>query len=438
MYTKKEVDELGKHWANDPRWKGLVRNYTPEEVVRLRGTIKLDHTLARLGTEKLWNLLKTEPFIRALGAQTGNQAVQMVQAGLKSIYLSGWQVAGDMNDALQTYPDQSLYPVMSVPHLLRRINNALMRADQIQHMENKGDIDWLVPIVADAEAGFGGPLNAFELIKSMIEAGAAAIHLEDQLSSLKKCGHMGGKVLVPAATFVQKLVVARLAADIMAVPTILIARTDALSASLIRSDSDPIDQPFMTGERSYEGYFYLKGGVEYAIQRGLAFAPYSDMIWCETSKPDLGEAREFAQGIHEKYPGKWLAYNCSPSFNWRRHLNDHTILHFQEKLAELGYKYQFVTLAGFHTLNASMFELAHEYNLTGMAAYARFQTHEFELEHCMGYKAIKHQSFVGAGYFDEVLMVATEGKSSTAALKGSTEEEQFQDVNFNEEEIVPL
>jgi isocitrate lyase len=368
---------------------------------------------------------------------TGNQAVQMVQAGLKAIYVSGWQVAGDMNDALHTYPDQSLYPVQSVPHMITRINNALLRADQIQHMENRGEIDWLVPIVADAEAGFGGPLNTFELIKAMIQAGAAAIHLEDQLSSLKKCGHMGGKVLVPVNVFVEKLVMSRLAADILQVPTIIIARTDAESATLIRSDSHPVDQAFLTGERSYEGYFYIKGGVEYAVQRGLAFAPYADVVWCETTKPDLGEAREFAQGIHEKYPGKWLAYNCSPSFNWRRNLDDKTIAHFQEKLGEMGYKFQFVTLAGFHTLNASMFQLAHEYNLEGMAAYSRFQQYEFDLEHRYGYTAIKHQSFVGAGYFDEVQMVATQGQASTAALKGSTEEEQFQEPSYDED-IVPL
>jgi isocitrate lyase len=390
-----------------------------------------------MGCWKLWNLFQKEPFLRALGALTGNQAVQMVQAGLKAIYVSGWQVAGDMNDALHTYPDQSLYPVQSVPHLITRINNALLRADQIQHMENKDDTDWLVPVVADAEAGFGGPLNTFELVKAMIQAGASGIHLEDQLSSLKKCGHMGGKVLVPVNVFVEKLIMARLAADILSVPAILIARTDAESASLIRSDSHPVDQPFLTGERSYEGYYYVRGGVEYAIARARAFAPYADVVWCETAKPDLGEAKEFADGVHEKFPGKWLAYNCSPSFNWRRNLDDKTIRDFQEKLGEMGYKFQFVTLAGFHTLNASMFELAHEYNLEGMAAYSRFQQHEFELEHRYGYKAIKHQSFVGAGYFDEVLMAATSGQSSTAALKGSTEEAQFVDQTYDEE-IVPL
>jgi isocitrate lyase len=437
MYTKKDVQELDNYWKTDHRWKDIERSYKAEDVVKLRGSLKIEYPLACMGTWKLWNLFKNEPFVRALGALTGNQAVQMVQAGLKAIYVSGWQVAGDMNDALHTYPDQSLYPVQSVPHMITRINNALLRADQIQHMENRGEIDWLVPIVADAEAGFGGPLNTFELIKAMIQAGAAAIHLEDQLSSLKKCGHMGGKVLVPVNVFVEKLVMSRLAADILQVPTIIIARTDAESATLIRSDSHPVDQAFLTGERSYEGYFYIKGGVEYAVQRGLAFAPYADVVWCETTKPDLGEAREFAQGIHEKYPGKWLAYNCSPSFNWRRNLDDKTIAHFQEKLGEMGYKFQFVTLAGFHTLNASMFQLAHEYNLEGMAAYSRFQQYEFDLEHRYGYTAIKHQSFVGAGYFDEVQMVATQGQASTAALKGSTEEEQFQEPSYDED-IVPL
>lgn len=437
MYTQEEIKELDNYWKTDARWTGINRTYSAEDVVRLRGSIRLEYPLACRGAWKLWRLFENEPFVRALGAVTGNQAVQMVQAGLKAIYLSGWQVAGDMNDALQTYPDQSLYPVQSVPHLITRINNALLRADQIQHMENRDDIDWLVPIVADAEAGFGGPLNTFELIKSMIQAGASAIHLEDQLSSLKKCGHMGGKVLVPANVFIEKLIMARLAADIMDVPVLLIARTDAESANLIRSDSHPVDRPFLTGERSYEGYYYIKGGVEYAIERARAFAPYADMVWCETSRPDLGEAREFAQGVHEKFPGKWLAYNCSPSFNWKRNLDDKSIRTFQEKLGELGYKFQFVTLAGFHTLNASMFELASEYANDGMAAYSRFQQHEFELEHRSGYTAIKHQSFVGAGYFDDVLMAATSGQSTTGALKGSTEEAQFQDETYDED-IIPI
>lgn len=426
MYTQKQIAELEKVWKTDPRWKGIMRPYTAESVLRLQGSLKLDHTLATLGAKKLWNLFEKEPFVRSLGALTGNQAVQMVQAGLKAIYISGWQVAGDMNDALETYPDQSLYPVMSVPHLIRRINNALRRADQIEHLQNKNHTDWYVPLVADAEAGFGGPLNAFELIKAMIEAGVAAFHLEDQLSSLKKCGHMGGKVLVPAEDFVEKLVTSRLAADVLEVPTILIARTDAESATYIRSDSDPVDQPFLTGKRSPEGFYFLRSGIEYAVARACRFAPYADMVWCETSKPDLGEAREFAEGVHEKFPGKWLAYNCSPSFNWRHNLDEKNIAIFQDKLAEMGYKFQFITLAGFHTLNASIFELAQKYKNEGMAAYATFQEHEFDLEHAHGYKAIKHQSYVGAGYFDEILMTVTEGKATTHALKGSTEEKQFQ------------
>jgi isocitrate lyase len=439
MYTQEDIAALEKEWKTNSRWKGITRTYTAEDVVRLRGAVHIEQTLARMGAERLWELLKTEPFIRSLGALSGAQAVQMVQAGLKAIYLSGWQVAGDANSALETYPDQSLYPVDSVPNLLKRINNAFIRADQIQHMQNDPDENtyWFAPIVADAEAGFGGPLNTYELIKHMIEAGAAAIHLEDQLSSLKKCGHMGGKVLVPVAEFVHKLVTARLAADVMGVQTLFVARTDADSATLIRSDFDPIDQPFLTGQRSPEGYFYIKGGVDYAIARGLAYAPYAEMVWCETSKPDIGEAREFAQGIHEKFPGKWLAYNCSPSFNWRRNLDDKTLSTFQEKLAEMGYKFQFVTLAGFHAVNASMFELAQAYKEEGMCAYSRLQQSEFEMEHRYGYKAIKHQSFVGAGYFDEVLMTVTERQTATTALKGSTEEEQFNDAPYDED-VVPM
>lgn len=436
MDIKNETAQLVKEWKTNPRWKGITRPYDAEKVVKMRGTLKIEHTLADLGAKKLWALLSEVPYIAAMGALTGNQAVQQVQAGLKAIYVSGWQVAADANDALQTYPDQSLYPVLSVPNLIKRINHSFIRADQIQKMEGKDNVDWFVPIVADAEAGFGGPLNAFELVKAMIIAGAAGIHLEDQLSSLKKCGHMGGRVLVPAAIFIEKLVTARLAADILGIPTLLIARTDAESATFIRSDSDPLDKPFLTGERSYEGYFNLNGGIEYAIARARAFAPYSDMVWCETSKPDLGEAREFAQGVHEKFPGKWLAYNCSPSFNWKRHLDDQALVKFQEKLGEFGYKFQFITLAGFHTLNASMFELAHDYKREGMAAYARFQQKEFELENRYNYKALKHQSFVGAGYFDEILMTITEGQSSTKALKGSTEETQFQTKEYNED-IVP-
>ncbi|MGE5222278.1 MAG: isocitrate lyase [Omnitrophica WOR_2 bacterium] len=433
MLREQAIQSIIHSWENDPRWQGIQRGYSAEDVERLRGSIQIDYTLARLGAEKLWRLLETEPLIRALGALTGNQAVEMVQAGLKSVYVSGWQIAADANNGLQMYPDQSLYPADSAPVLIKRLNHALLRADQIQHMNNMdGEVDWLVPLVADAEAGFGGPLNTFELVKAMIEAGTAAIHLEDQLSSLKKCGHMGGKVLVPASEFIHKLVTARLAADVMGVPTLIIARTDAEDAQLIRSEFDPVDEPFLTGQRFYEGYYYIKGGTELAIARALAYAPYADLVWCETAKPDLGEAREFAQGIHEKYPGKWLAYNCSPSFNWKRHLSDREIASFQEKIAEMGYKYQFVTLAGFHTLNASMFELAHAYATEGMAAYSRLQEKEFEMEK-QGYRATKHQSFVGAGYFDEIQMTVTERHASTAALKGSTEEAQFLEMANDEE-----
>jgi isocitrate lyase len=352
----------------------------------------------------------------------------MVQAGLKAIYLSGWQVAADANDAGQMYPDQSLYPVDSAPNLCRRLNNSLMRADQISHMEGKNDVYWFAPIVADAEAGFGGPLNTFELMKAMIEAGAAGVHLEDQLSSLKKCGHMGGKVLVPDREFIQKLISARLAADVLGVPTVLIARTDANSAQLIRSDYDDVDRPFLTGEQTTDGYFRVRGGIEYAIARSLKYAPYADLLWCETSKPDIGEAKEYADAIHEKFPGKLLAYNCSPSFNWKRNLDENSIAQFQEKLGEMGYKFQFVTLAGFHALNASMYELAHAYNKEGMAAYSRLQEREFEMEKQLGYSAVKHQRFVGVGYFDEVQMTISGGEASTTALKGSTEEEQFHDA----------
>jgi isocitrate lyase len=423
MYKKEDIDKLNLEWKK-PRWKNVIRPYKAEDVVRLRGSVYIDRPLARMGAERFWQLLESEPYIKALGALSGNQAVQQVEAGLKAIYISGWQVAGDNNDAYQTYPDQSLYPTMSVPHLIRRINNALMRADQIQHMDNKSDKNWFVPLIADAEAGFGGPLNAFELIKAMIEEGAAGVHLEDQLSSLKKCGHMGGKVLVPALDFVEKLVTARFAADIMGVSTILIGRTDSQSASYIRSDADPIDLPFIETKRSYEGFYKLKSGIDYAIARGRAFAPYCDMIWCETSKPDLQEAKDFAKGIHEKFPGKFLAYNCSPSFNWKKHLDEKGMRNFQEDIAAMGYKFQFVTLAGFHTLNASMFDLAKNYLKEGMAAYSRLQESEFELEK-QGYSAIKHQKFVGAGYFDEVMSSITGGQTSTHALKGSTEEMQF-------------
>jgi isocitrate lyase len=363
-----------------------------------------------------------------MGAATGNQAVQQVQAGLKAIYVSGWQVAADANDACETYPDLSLYPIMSVPHLVRRINNALARADQIEHLENKKNTDWFAPIIADAEAGFGGSLNAFELVKAMIEAGAAALHLEDQLSSLKKCGHMGGKVLVSTEMFIEKLITARLSSDILGIPTILIARTDAESATFIRSDEDNLDKPFLTGKRSSEGYYHVNCGIDFAVARARAFAPYSDILWCETSKPDLGEAKAFAQGVHEKFPGKWLAYNCSPSFNWGLHHDEKSLIKFQDKLAEMGYKFQFITLAGFHSLNAGMFELAQQYATKGMAAYSKFQEHEFELEK-KGYQALKHQSFVGAGYFDELLSAITSGQVSTNAMKGSTEESQFAKKN---------
>jgi isocitrate lyase len=425
MYTQKEIDQLSKEWNINPRWKGIERNYTAEDVVKLRGSFQLDHSLAKQGAEKLWQLLSTEPSVRALGAMTGCQAVQEVEAGLQAIYVSGWQIAGDMNDAHETYPDQSLYPVSSCPQLIRRINNALLRRDQIDHAQNLSGKDWLVPLIADAEAGFGGPLNTFELVKSMIREGAAGIHLEDQLSSLKKCGHMGGKVLVPDHEFIEKLMAARLAADVMGVPTLLIARTDAQGATYIRSDDDPTDKPFLTGRRSSEGLFELKSGTEYAIKRALSYAPYADLLWCETSTPDLKQAEAFAKGIHAKYPGKWLAYNCSPSFNWKKNLDDKTLRHFHETLAKMGYKFQFITLAGFHTLNASMFKLADGYREEGMKAYSDFQEEEFEMEKKLGYRAIKHQSFVGAGYFDAITLALSQGQSSTTALKGSTEEHDF-------------
>jgi isocitrate lyase len=426
MIKEDVIVEMEQSWQQQERWQGVKRPYSADGVVRLRGNVLVEHTLARRGAEQLWRLMSTQPFVRALGAVTGNQAVQMVHAGLQAIYLSGWQVAADGNTAGHTYPDQSLYPVDSAPELARRLNNALLRADQIAAMQGRDDVDYVVPIVADAESGFGGPLNTFELMKGMIEAGAAGVHLEDQLSSAKKCGHMGGKVLVPVQEFVGKLSAARLAADVLGVPTVLIARTDADSATLIRSDIDPIDQRFLTGERSFEGYFYINGGLDYAIERGLAYAPYADVVWCETAKPDLGEARAFAEAIHEKFPGKFLAYNCSPSFNWRRNLDDKTIANFQEELGAMGYKFQFVTLAGFHTLNLSMFELANAYREEGMVAYARVQEREFEMEREANYAAAKHQSFVGAGYFDEVQLVLTQGQSSTTALSGSTEEAQFE------------
>ena len=421
------AEQLQEQWEKDPRWKGIVRPYSAVDVLRLRGSIQIEHTLARLGAERLWDLLHTEDFVRALGAQTGNQAVQQVQAGLKSIYVSGWQAAADANRAGQTYPDQSLYPADSVPELVKRINNALVRSDQIYYSSGQNGVNWLAPIVADAEAGFGGVLNAFELMKAMIEAGAAGVHFEDQLSSAKKCGHMGGKVLVPTKEAVQKLISARLAADVMGVPTVLIARTDADSAGLLTSDIDKYDRQFLTGERTAEGFFKIKNGITSAIARGLAYAPYADLIWCETSHPDLKEARIFAKAIKRMYPDKMLAYNCSPSFNWKLNLDDSTIAIFQTELAAMGYKYQFVTLAGFHSLNYIMFDLAYHFGKKGMTAYSKLQEREFNLEKERGYRAVKHQSFVGAGYFDEVNKIITGGRTSITALKGSTEEEQFQE-----------
>jgi isocitrate lyase len=420
-------DCLNYEWANNPRWKGIERPYTPEDVLRLRGSVHIEHSLARLGAERLWELLQTEPYVNALGAVTGNQAVQQVQAGLKAIYVSGWQVAADANNAGQMYPDQSLYPADSVPNLCRRINSALQRADQVHHAEGKvaPGQTWFAPLMADAEAGFGGTLNAFELMKGMIEAGAACVHFEDQLSSAKKCGHLGGKVLVSTTEAVQKLVAARLAADVMGVPTLVMARTDADSAHLLTSDIDPRDRKFCTGERTSEGFFRIRGGIQSAIARGLAYAPYADLIWCETSHPDLEEARQFAEAIHAKYPEKMLAYNCSPSFNWRKKLDEETIARFQPELARMGYKFQFVTLAGFHALNLSMFELARGYKLAGMTAYSRLQEKEFSRETQFGYEAVKHQRFVGTGYFDQVQQVISGGLASTMALKGSTEAEQF-------------
>lgn len=428
MLNQFDVAQLENSWKFDKRWCGVERPYTPEDVCRLRGTVQVEHTLARMGAERLWSLLHKEDYVNALGAQTGNQAVQMVQAGLKAIYLSGWQVAADANNASQTYPDQSLYPADSAPKLAKRINNALMRADQIYHLNNQNGVYWYAPIVADAESGFGGSLNAFELMKMMIEAGVAGVHFEDQLSSAKKCGHMGGKVLVPTREFIQKLVSARLAADVLGVPTIIIARTDADSAQLITSDIDPRDHAFITGERTDEGFYKVMGGLESAIARGLAYAPYADIVWCETSTPDLAEAEQFAQAIHEQFPGTLLAYNCSPSFNWRRHLDEASIAKFQKELGRMGYKFQFVTLAGFHALNTSMFELALAYKEEGMAGYSRLQEQEFCLEASHGYRAIKHQSFVGAGYFDAVQLAVSGGQASTAAMKGSTEEAQFEEV----------
>ncbi len=427
---KLEAQRLQKEWNENPRWKGIKRGYTADDVVRLRGSVQVEHTLARRGAERLWRMMNEEPFVNSLGALTGNQAMQQVKAGLKAVYLSGWQVAGDANIAGEMYPDQSLYPVNSVPAVVRRINNALARCDQIQWMEGKnpgdpGYIDYFAPIVADAEAGFGGVLNAFELMKAMIDAGAAGVHFEDQLASVKKCGHMGGKVLVPTREAVAKLVAARLAADTMGVPTILVARTDAEAADLVTSDVDENDRAFLTGERTVEGFFRTKPGLQQAVSRGLAYAPYADLVWCETGKPDLAYARAFAEAIHKQFPGKMLAYNCSPSFNWKKNLDDATIARFQKELGAMGYKFQFITLAGFHSLNYSMFNLAHGYARNQMSAFVELQEAEFAAAE-KGFTAVKHQREVGTGYFDAVT-TTIERDASTAALKGSTEDEQFLD-----------
>ena len=419
-----DATELAERWAEDSRWSGILRTYEAEDVVRLRGSVTPEHTLARLGAERLWQLLADEDYVAALGALSGGQVVQMVRAGLKAVYLSGWQVAADANLAGHTYPDQSLYPANSVPAVVRRLNNALLRCDQIDWAEGRNGTDWLAPIVADAEAGFGGALNSFELMKSMIEAGAAGVHFEDQLASEKKCGHLGGKVLVPTSHFVRTLTAARLAADVLGVPTVLIARTDALSASLLTSDVDPADAGFLTGERTAEGFFRVQDGLEAAIARSLAYAPYADVLWFETSMPDMGEARVFAEEIHTSFPGKLLAYNCSPSFNWKRHLDEGQIATFQQELGAMGYGFQFITLAGFHSLNAGMFELARGYAANGMSAYVELQEREFALE-VDGYTATRHQQEVGAGYFDRVTAAVSGGESSTLALQGSTEEAQF-------------
>ncbi|HVB83865.1 MAG TPA: isocitrate lyase [Rhodanobacteraceae bacterium] len=422
--TQPTAQQLTLDWTNNTRWRGVSRPYAAEDVVRLRGTVHVEHSLARRGAERLWRSLHELEFVNALGALTGNQALQQAKAGLQAIYLSGWQVAADANSAGAMYPDQSLYPVDSVPEVVRRINNTLLRADQIDHAEGKDGIDWLLPIVADAEAGFGGVLNAYELMKHMIEAGAAGVHFEDQLASAKKCGHMGGKVLVPTQEAVQKLVAARLAADVADVPTLIVARTDAMGAGLLTADIDPVDRPFCTGARTVEGFYETRLGLDQAISRGLAYAPYADLIWCETGTPDLGQARRFAEAVHTQFPGKLLAYNCSPSFNWKRHLDSATIARFQKDLAAMGYKFQFITLAGFHALNYSMFQLARGYKDRQMAAYVELQEAEFAAEKD-GYTAAKHQREVGTGYFDQVNRVIAGGLSSLSALAGSTEEAQF-------------
>ncbi|TGE16231.1 isocitrate lyase [Hymenobacter elongatus] len=430
MNKQERIAAITQDWATNPRWDGVERPYSPEDVVKLQNSIRIEYSLARQGAERLWKLLHSEQYVAGLGALTGNQAVQEVQAGLNAIYLSGWQVAADANGAGQMYPDQSLYPVDSVPNVVKRINNALLRADQIQNLTGDGDVHWLVPIVADAEAGFGGNLNAFELMKMMIEAGAAGVHFEDQLSSAKKCGHLGGKVLVPTQEAINKLVAARLAADVLNVPTLVVARTDADAADLITSDVDDRDLPFVLSdeERTNEGFYRVRPGVEACIARGLAYAPYADLLWMETSHPDLNQARTFAEGIHAKYPGKLLAYNCSPSFNWASKLSVEQMETFREELAALGFKFQFITLAGFHALNTSMFELALAYRERGMAGYSELQEREFGLQK-QGFKAVKHQSFVGTGYFDAVQNVVSAGKASTSALVGSTEEAQFHNAH---------
>ncbi|MBV9361660.1 MAG: isocitrate lyase [Betaproteobacteria bacterium] len=421
---EQQIAALQKDWKENPRWKEVKRGYDAVDVVALRGSLKIEHTLAKVGAEKLWKMCNERPFVNSLGALTGNQAMQQVRAGVPAIYLSGWQVAADANDSLAMYPDQSLYAVSSVPTVVKRINNALMRADQIQTMEGKSEIDWFAPIVADAESGFGGVLNAFELMKAMIDAGAAGVHFEDQLASVKKCGHMGGKVLVPTQEAVQKLIAARLAADVMGVPTVLLARTDAEAADIVTSDVDENDKPFITGERTSEGFYKTKKGFDQALSRGLAYAEYADMVWCETGTPDLTFARKFAEGIRKRYPGKMLAYNCSPSFNWKRNLDDATIAKFQRELGAMGYKFQFITLAGFHSHNYSMFELAHGYARNNMSAFVELQEKEFAAA-AKGFTAVKHQREVGTSYFDQITQVVTAGKASTTALHGSTEDEQF-------------
>lgn len=424
MASNTKADALRKDWIENPRWKGILRPYSAEEVLKLAGTVRIEHTLAKKGADRLWKAINEDGFVNALGALTGNQAMQQAKAGLQAIYLSGWQVAADANTAGQMYPDQSLYPADSVPNIVRNINNTFQRADQLHHAEGDDSLDWFIPIVADAEAGFGGTLNAFEIMKAMIEAGAAGVHFEDQLASAKKCGHMGGKVLVPTQEAVQKLIAARLASDIMGVPTIIVGRTDAMGATLLTSDVDPTDKPFCTGERTVEGFYTVKNGIEQAISRGLAYAPYAELLWCETSKPSLEYAKQFAEAIRKEYPDHLLAYNCSPSFNWKKHLDDATIAKFQRELNAMGYKFQFITLAGFHSLNYGMFELATKYKETQMSAYVELQEAEFAAE-TKGYTAHKHQREVGTGYFDAVANVISSGNTSVGALTGSTEEEQF-------------